>query len=176
MASGQKIASATVKNRSQAPFWVWLRNKLLAVDRLKTTPPPGLETPDGKAVYHNNLRYPNSQSARTQPPPSLPGGIHHRLSDVYYLERDARRTVMPPSPLYTVDESGVKYGTPLGEEIPREKAIQVNKGPGENFGLEAPTPGFGYEWKRDRSEELATQKYSSDLSYLEKFDRFNLSK
>ncbi|KHN78290.1 hypothetical protein Tcan_09062 [Toxocara canis] len=48
MASGQKIASATVKNRSQAPFWVWLRNKLLAVDRLKTTPPPGLETPDGK--------------------------------------------------------------------------------------------------------------------------------
>lgn len=58
----------------------------------------------------------------------------------------------------------------------REKAIQVNKGPNENFGLEAPTPGFGHEWKRDRSEELATQKYSKDLSYLEKYDRYSSSK
>uniref|UniRef100_A0A0M3HS56 NADH dehydrogenase [ubiquinone] 1 alpha subcomplex subunit 7 n=1 Tax=Ascaris lumbricoides TaxID=6252 RepID=A0A0M3HS56_ASCLU len=118
MASGQKIASAAVKNRSQAPFWVWLRNKLLAVDRQKITPPAGLGTPDGKAVYHNNLRFPNTQSARTQPAPSLPEGIHHRLSDVYYLERDARRTVMPPNPLYVADEHQVKYGTQFGDELP----------------------------------------------------------
>lgn len=51
MASGQKIASAAVKNRSQAPFWVWLRNKLLAVDRQKITPPAGLGTPDGKVPF-----------------------------------------------------------------------------------------------------------------------------
>lgn len=71
-----------------------------------------------KAVYHNNLRFPNTQSARTQPAPSLPEGIHHRLSDVYYLERDARRTVMPPNPLYVADEHQVKYGTQFGDELP----------------------------------------------------------
>ncbi|VDK49142.1 unnamed protein product [Anisakis simplex] len=176
MASGQKIASTAVKNRSQAPFWVWLRNKLLAVDRQKITPPPGLERSDGKAVYHNNLRFPNTQSARTQPSPTLPGGIHHRIYDVYYLERDGRRTVSPPNPLYLSDEHGAKFGTATGEEITCEKAVQVNKGPGENFGLEAPTPGFGCEWKRDRSCELATQKFSKDLGYLEKYDRFTRSK
>lgn len=58
----------------------------------------------------------------------------------------------------------------------REEAFQVNKSPAENFGLEAPTPGFGYEWRRTRAEELETQKEDPELSRLERFDRFSMSK
>ncbi|VDO76833.1 unnamed protein product [Heligmosomoides polygyrus] len=158
---GRKIAAATVQNRTQTPFWRWLRNKLLAVDRLPVTPPPGVAGPDGKARYHNPLRFPNTQSARpgSAEQPNIPGGVHHRLADNYYLSRDGRHEVVPPKPLYVADE-----------------AFQVNKSPAENFGLEAPTPGFGYEWRRTRAEELETQKEDPELSRLERFDRFSMSK
>ncbi|VDM85345.1 unnamed protein product, partial [Strongylus vulgaris] len=87
--SGRKIADAAVKNRTQTPFWTWLRNKLLAVDRQPGIPPPGLPTKDGKAVYHNPLRFPNTQAARpgSAELPTLPGGIHHKLADNYYYTR-----------------------------------------------------------------------------------------
>ncbi|VDN30914.1 unnamed protein product [Cylicostephanus goldi] len=57
----------------------------------------------------------------------------------------------------------------------REKAIQVNKGPNANFGLQAPTPGFGFEWKRARETELETQRNEPELEKLERFDRFTAS-
>lgn len=48
----------------------------------------------------------------------------------------------------------------------------INKGPDNNFGLNAPTPGTGLEWRRNKAEELNTQKRSEFLDYLEKFDRY----
>ncbi|MFH4983319.1 hypothetical protein AB6A40_010028 [Gnathostoma spinigerum] len=175
MASGRKIASALVENRSQTPFWTWIRNKLLAVNRQPITPPPGLPGPDGKVVYHNNLRFPNSQSARDQPPPNVPGGVHHKLAENYYLDRDARRSVIPPNPLYASDGRTTRFGNAAGDEIKVEDAVKVNKGPHENFGLEAPTPGFGIEWKRNSSEELTTQKFDKNLRLLEKYDSYTSS-
>lgn len=55
MTAGRKIAAATVQNRTQTPFWNWLRNKLLAVERLDVTPPPGLPGPDGKVRHLDQL-------------------------------------------------------------------------------------------------------------------------
>ncbi|VDM76713.1 unnamed protein product [Strongylus vulgaris] len=61
----------------------------MAVDRQPGIPPPGLPTKDGKAVYHNPLRFPNTQAARpgSAELPTLPGGIHHKLADNYYYTR-----------------------------------------------------------------------------------------
>lgn len=53
MASGRKISDITTKNRAMTPFFAWIRDKLLAVDRQNITPPPGLPTPNGKV----NLLY-----------------------------------------------------------------------------------------------------------------------
>lgn len=46
-----KIAPKTVINRKQTPVMVWLRDKLNAVYRDRTTPPPGLPTSDGEVSY-----------------------------------------------------------------------------------------------------------------------------
>ncbi|GMT16920.1 hypothetical protein PFISCL1PPCAC_8217, partial [Pristionchus fissidentatus] len=172
MSAGRKIAAATVQNRTQTPFWTWLRNKLLAVDRLDVTPPPGIAGPDGKAAYNNPLRFPNTQAARTGDAPALPGGVHHKLEANYYKDRDGRRNVLPPAALYAADASGVSFGTQLGEKLEASKAVGVSTGPELNFGLETPTPGFGAEWSRSREFELDTQKKDSELAYLEKFDRY----
>lgn len=46
-----KIAPEIVINRRQTPLIVWLRDKLNAVYRDRTTPPPGLPTPDGEVSW-----------------------------------------------------------------------------------------------------------------------------
>jgi hypothetical protein len=47
------------------------------------------------------------------------------------------------------------------------------KGPAENFGFNGPpTPGTGYEWKRNIALEHEPQKNDVDLKKLERFDRY----
>uniref|UniRef100_A0A7E4W9I6 NADH dehydrogenase [ubiquinone] 1 alpha subcomplex subunit 7 n=1 Tax=Panagrellus redivivus TaxID=6233 RepID=A0A7E4W9I6_PANRE len=170
---GRKLAAATVQNRTQTPFWNWIRNRLLAVERQPKYSATGELITDGKQPYHNPLRFPKTQSARSPDPPALPGGVHHKLSDNYYLGRDGRRSVVPPAKLYAATEEG-KVGA-FGDinDQPVERAVLgVNKGPSENFGLKAPTPGFGYEWTRNIADEEGTQQKDQSLSNIEKFDKF----
>jgi hypothetical protein len=49
--------------------------------------------------------------------PNLEGGINHRLSDVYYYDRDGRRTVKPPVELYKADEHAQKFVDLEGKEL-----------------------------------------------------------
>ncbi|CAJ0963566.1 unnamed protein product, partial [Mesorhabditis belari] len=167
MSYAKKIADATVQNRTQTPFFSWLRNKLLAVDRQKITPPTGVPRADGKSVYHNPSRYPNTQSARTTEPVNLPGGVHNKLAANYYLDRDGRRSVLPPPALYST-EANPSFAKTTGE--PLAPAEAYSKGPGENFGLQAPTPGFGAEWSRSKNTELKTQQETQEFVYFERFD------
>ncbi|KAK6017706.1 hypothetical protein OSTOST_16769 [Ostertagia ostertagi] len=118
--SGRKIAAATVQNRTQTPFWRWVRNKLLAVDRLPITPPPGLPTADGKAEYHNPLRFP-----KTNPLVLVQQSNQHCLVEFIILCQrititlgmDGRREVKPPKPLYLSDGHHAQFGTHTGEVL-----------------------------------------------------------
>ncbi|KAK6021987.1 hypothetical protein OSTOST_12328 [Ostertagia ostertagi] len=81
---------APLQNPMEAPFRWWVRSKLLVVDRLPVTPSPGLPTADGKAEYHNPLRFPKTKSVRPGPAEqrTLPGEFHHSISENYYYNRD----------------------------------------------------------------------------------------
>lgn len=51
-------------------------------------------------------------------------------------------------------------------------SVAINKGPKENFGLAAVTPGFGFEWSRRIEYEEETQKNDKDLKFFQRFDQF----
>ncbi|XP_011163386.1 NADH dehydrogenase [ubiquinone] 1 alpha subcomplex subunit 7 [Solenopsis invicta] len=79
----------------------------------------------GRELVLNN-RYADEQSARTQPPPEIPGGPYHKTSQIYYYLRDARREVQPPM---LITAGSKQIGTE--KELAEKKYI---------------TPGKTYNW------------------------------
>ncbi|CEF63348.1 NADH:ubiquinone oxidoreductase subunit B14.5a family-containing protein [Strongyloides ratti] len=169
MSKLKKIASETVQNRRQTPLMEYVRDKLLAAYRDPITPQPGLpKGPEESPLYYPH-RFPNTQSNRSPPPPNLPPGVYHKLSDNYYLNHDARRSVEPPKALYKVDASG---NSVFNDENKEASNTYVNKGPEENFGLNIPTPGFGLEWSRNIQYEQLTQQKDPIMKCLERYDKY----
>uniref|UniRef100_A0A1B0DBL9 NADH dehydrogenase [ubiquinone] 1 alpha subcomplex subunit 7 n=1 Tax=Phlebotomus papatasi TaxID=29031 RepID=A0A1B0DBL9_PHLPP len=76
--------------------------------------------------HTNALRFEDGVAARTQPPPDIPGGPAHKLSANYYVNRDARRLVKPPS------------------DCTRVLLTEGEKGSASAAKL--PTPGKTYAW------------------------------
>ncbi|KAK6032536.1 hypothetical protein OSTOST_01281 [Ostertagia ostertagi] len=156
---------ASLQNPTEAPFRWWVRCKLLVVDRLPITPSPGLPTADGRlesdvpvfhsakcsaresqAEYHNPLRFHKTKSVRPGP---------------------AKQRTLPGEFHHSISEN-YYYNR-------QHDAVQVNKRQ-SLLGYPAPTPGFGFEWKRTRDEELQTEREDPELSRLVRFDRFAASK
>ncbi|CDW53673.1 CI-B14 5a domain containing protein [Trichuris trichiura] len=111
--------------------------------------------------YDDCLRFPEEMSTRNPPLPNLPGGVYHKISDNYYYERDARRTVEPPVVTY---DATAKMALPG----PHVKVMILTLT--SRFSSVAPLPGAGYQWKRNSVDELSQTKDDQSLKYLERYD------
>jgi len=165
MASGKKIADGAAK-MSSSPIIGWIRSILLRTHRVSK---------EGKTIrpdFINQQRFPADQSARTQPQPNVPGGIHHRLAQNYYLDHDARRAVEPPKVLS--DDGKILIAAAEQQKWATVVGPQVALGPAQNFGLPArvPTPGLGHEWTRNQADEMPTQQEDDEFPPLQRYDAY----
>ncbi|KDR07358.1 NADH dehydrogenase [ubiquinone] 1 alpha subcomplex subunit 7-like [Zootermopsis nevadensis] len=110
--------SYKVKPRDVSPLLQKLRNFLLGRE------------------HTNALRFGEGMAPRTQPPPNLPEGPAHILSDNYYHLRDGRREVKPPAVL--ADSRRIDITAGGGEAISTGSAVTVGRYP--------PTPGKHWQW------------------------------
>ncbi|GAB6032755.1 hypothetical protein CHUAL_011623 [Chamberlinius hualienensis] len=104
------------KARDVSPFLQVLRNVLLG--RTHRTP----------------LRFEDQIAPRTQPPPKLPDGPHHKLSVNYYYTRDGRRENKPP---LLIQDIGKSKAITAGET----KSVTTKE-------LKRPVPGNPFEWTK----------------------------
>lgn len=119
-----------------------------------------------QAVYRPPGRYPSTQTTRSPDQPNIPGGPAHKLATNYYFDRDHRRNVAPPTPIYkpgesaAVDDAEKKYSLFISifflfvyisnfrSTDGKSYTKGFDKGPSENFGLgDIPTPGVGCKTK-----------------------------
>ncbi|ESO87619.1 hypothetical protein LOTGIDRAFT_235069 [Lottia gigantea] len=88
---------------------------------------------------NNPLRFADYGIAeRTQPPPDLPDGPAHKLSDNYYFTRDARRDVLPPTEIFNGAQRRLTSG---------ESAL-------ESGNVKTVRPGHTFNWETGKSDML----------------------
>merc|ERR1712168_48239 len=122
--SNMRVGTSVMQNR-QTPLIRWLQ-EYLGVRRTG-------------AMY---LRNKEDLATRSPPPPNIPPGPAHKLSDNYYYNRDTRREVAKPTVIMSaLEEEGVKL---LGGN--QSLLGDATKG------SELPTPRFRPVWKISQDE------------------------
>ncbi|GAU90919.1 hypothetical protein RvY_03270 [Ramazzottius varieornatus] len=78
----------------------------------------------GREVINPN-RFADEQSSHNPPPPQIPGGPYHKLSNVYYYARDGRREMQPPT--LVLDKSKEQLLGAGGEGLPSSRTDQAKE-------------------------------------------------
>ncbi|KAH9523379.1 NADH dehydrogenase [ubiquinone] 1 alpha subcomplex subunit 7 [Bulinus truncatus] len=86
--------------------------------------------------YKNAHRFEGYIAKRTQPPPNLPLGVSHKLSNNYYCTRDGRRLVQPPTRIYDAEQKQLEGGS-ASVSLPKPVV-----------------PGLPFNWKTGQFEQI----------------------
>ncbi|KAA0185363.1 NADH:ubiquinone oxidoreductase subunit B14.5a domain-containing protein [Fasciolopsis buskii] len=86
--------------------------------------------------YNNALRYAENYSRRSVPPAFLPEGVHHKISENYYYNRDTRRQSFPSVDVYS---SGPKLITRGGAStLSTSASNSATVAPGKKYDWDSP--------------------------------------